>query len=764
MRGTKVTYAIGYTNVSALQHEIRNMRLKIKRLKVEGNEISSARLAIKCAELLIEYADQPDSDLNEEQQEEHREENLNKAIRHCKTGYNILSECNKPYQDTIKALELMTDAYRRLKNYDEAIECNKTLIHRLRDMKDDLELRNAIRTLGDIYFERGHEPDLAKYNDFENARVYYLQERDILDQLDPDTEGFITMKVSLDFNLGVIEAKFVEGLERGEKYLANAIRGAHQLGDYEQERKAWWELGNVCKKNGDLERAIRCQQKELQLVEKHNNTDEKILCLIEIIKTYLEYGDFDECLKSCDQLSHLVDSEDDENEATSSTKLVVAIKSIKDQLDELPGVIDLSTVNVRANLYFKKARIEFEHFMYKVALASTEKGIQCIDQDPSIKKQLPRLRIALMQLQAELAWRLREMSVDQLIHINNGIVSEIWHYFTDTSQRLHQLQIVYERMMHILYYFERKDEYQRWSGLLEELKARQENTVDEEDESAHMDYWSAVSYDYAVDTNTIPGFMLPEGSKSLMEVTVMVPVDGENKGVIVPIDNDIRSIGWLIGKVTELAWEQYGVEPCVNHLQVESSPLSPHEIIVLAISQGTVMEAVIDGYKKKTPVEIYQNACTRLGLPVLSTVENVLRDYHGGVLKLSGAGLSSRDATVMTQVLKRIPPLNTLDLSANLFYDQDVIEMLTSTPGIQHLDLKSNRLTHNIIPLLDCPSLLSLDLSFNPLGPEALAKLPLGLEIWTSIKKIRLIYCDFGGYFRITDEIQASYDNAGKLL
>lgn len=55
------------------------------------------------------------------------------------------------------------------------------------------------------------------------------------------------------------------------------------------------------------------------------------------------------------------------------------------------------------------ARIEFEHFMYKVALASTEKGIQCIDQDPSIKKQLPRLRIALMQLQAELAWRLREM-------------------------------------------------------------------------------------------------------------------------------------------------------------------------------------------------------------------------------------------------------------------------------------------------------------------------------------------------------------------
>ena len=47
--------------------------------------------------------------------------------------------------------------------------------------------------------------------------------------------------------------------------------------------------------------------------------------------------------------------------------------------------------------------------MYKVALVSAEKGIQCIDQDLSIQKQLPRLRIALLQLRAELAWRLREM-------------------------------------------------------------------------------------------------------------------------------------------------------------------------------------------------------------------------------------------------------------------------------------------------------------------------------------------------------------------
>lgn len=45
----------------------------------------------------------------------------------------------------------------------------------------------------------------------------------------------------------------------------------------------------------------------------------------------------------------------------------------------------------------------------------------------------------------------------------------------------------------------------------------------------------------------------------------MVPVDGENKGVIVPIDNDIRSIGWLIGKVTELAWKQYGVEVNISY-------------------------------------------------------------------------------------------------------------------------------------------------------------------------------------------------------
>lgn len=42
-----------------------------------------------------------------------------------------------------------------------------------------------------------HEPDLAKYNDFENARVYYLQERDILDQLDRKHPSFTIRKRSI---------------------------------------------------------------------------------------------------------------------------------------------------------------------------------------------------------------------------------------------------------------------------------------------------------------------------------------------------------------------------------------------------------------------------------------------------------------------------------------------------------------------------------------------------------------------------------------
>lgn len=120
-----MTYAIGYTNVSSLQVDIRNMRLRIRRLRSEGNEISSARLAIECAELLIEYADQPDSDLSEAKQEEHREDNLNKAISHAKAGYDVLIELNNPYRDTIKALELMTDAYRR---YIDCI-CMSRAIH-----------------------------------------------------------------------------------------------------------------------------------------------------------------------------------------------------------------------------------------------------------------------------------------------------------------------------------------------------------------------------------------------------------------------------------------------------------------------------------------------------------------------------------------------------------------------------------------------------------------------------------------------------------
>ena len=128
MPRNRVTFAIAYANVSHLKPKIRELTQKIKRLRLEGKKISAARLAIDCAELLIQYADEPDSGLSEEEEEEHRENNLNRALSHCKAGYNVLIELDKPYHDTIKALEYMTDAYRRYINCILNVTCHPLIM------------------------------------------------------------------------------------------------------------------------------------------------------------------------------------------------------------------------------------------------------------------------------------------------------------------------------------------------------------------------------------------------------------------------------------------------------------------------------------------------------------------------------------------------------------------------------------------------------------------------------------------------------------
>lgn len=144
--------------------------------------------------------------------------------------------------------------------------------------------------------------DVARCNDFEYARKYYRQERQLLDEFPESTRDLERLKQSSDFNLGVIESKFPDSAATGENRLISAIRCAVSLRMPEAERAAWMELANVRKKYADFSRALQCLQKELSICRANKYEDDERGCLIEIGKTYVELEDFDNALATFDEL------------------------------------------------------------------------------------------------------------------------------------------------------------------------------------------------------------------------------------------------------------------------------------------------------------------------------------------------------------------------------------------------------------------------------------------------------------------------------
>ncbi|KAI9316486.1 hypothetical protein BX666DRAFT_1859257 [Dichotomocladium elegans] len=282
-----VTYAIGFARCSPYLAEIRKKKRLLKNYRENGKEISAARLAIEIGDLLLEEADLPNDGLDKDEFDDNVEKNLHEVIKYCTAGYRRLAGQNKPYSDTIRALELLSEAYKRyrwngrLEEYEDAIKYAKLLVERLRDKDDLAELRGAVKLLADIYFTKGHDLEKARYDDYENAKIFYLQEHKLLEKLDEDTPDIADHKRSNLFNLGVIEGKFVGGEERAMDYLARAIKSARKLNDHRSELTTWWELGNLAKRRGDMALALQCEDREFQLIEKHKFDEELVPCLVE---------------------------------------------------------------------------------------------------------------------------------------------------------------------------------------------------------------------------------------------------------------------------------------------------------------------------------------------------------------------------------------------------------------------------------------------------------------------------------------------------
>lgn len=156
-------------------------------------------------------------------------------------------------------------------------------------------LQNAYKVIGDIYFTKSLNQHESRYDDFENAHKYYKLEREIIDTMTLDDieereeNDLQKLKHSSHFNMGVMQAKSPMWYSDAEKNLKQAIILAHKLEDYASEKTAWWELGNLYKRNGQFDNVKYCQNKELRLIRKYGFKDDEIYCFEERCKDKTVY-------------------------------------------------------------------------------------------------------------------------------------------------------------------------------------------------------------------------------------------------------------------------------------------------------------------------------------------------------------------------------------------------------------------------------------------------------------------------------------------
>jgi tetratricopeptide (TPR) repeat protein len=80
----------------------------------------------------------------------------------------------------------------------------------------------------------------------------------------------------------VIESKVGGDMTLAVNLLKKSIEHARGLADLQNERNAWWELGNIYKIQRDFKNALDCQSNELKLAQLDDLQETELLCLYDI--------------------------------------------------------------------------------------------------------------------------------------------------------------------------------------------------------------------------------------------------------------------------------------------------------------------------------------------------------------------------------------------------------------------------------------------------------------------------------------------------
>ncbi|KAM4026986.1 tonsoku-like protein isoform 2-T2 [Anomaloglossus baeobatrachus] len=244
---------------------------------------------------------------------------------------------------------------------------------------------------------------------------------------------------------------------------------------------------------------------------------------------------------------------------------------------------------------------------------------------------------------------------------------------------------------------------------------------------------------------------------------IRVRVRVQDDVFLIPIphsDGATREVSWLAEQASQRYYQSCGLLPRLT-LKKEGALLAAEDLVLHVLQSNEEVVAEVHSWDLPPLTDRYKKACQSLAVEENRLVRKALEQQDtGSSMWLCRLALTGRHLCPLIRALKLQSSLRQLHLSGNLLGDAEVEELLSmlgTMPHLTHLDLSSNRLTHEgirrLVPAAGTPdykameNLEELDLSMNPLGDglsQPLAALLLHCPV---LSTLRLQACQLSAKF-----------------
>ncbi|KAK4509752.1 phosphate transporter (Pho88) [Mucor velutinosus] len=753
--GKTVTYGIQYKQADNLTEGYKFHVSKYNSYLAGNNRIKAAETALE----LIEWLEADSNKLAEEDEYKFTAV-MRKSIDLSRKAVRILEDIN--YKSLLpRAHKSIGQSYLVLCEYESAVKHGLKaigLLEELQSMHQSLPkmkslFQSTYRMLGDIYFMKSNDTSASRYADYEHAQKYYGLERNMIDTMtlddieDPQEDDMKRLVQSSYFNLGVMESKVHTTYNEGEANLKRAITLAQELKDYASEKSAWWELGNLYKRTQQYDLVKECQRREYQLVTQHEFTEDQRLCFEERMKIHLFLGEYNECAYLYKEAE---ETETDSIHAYESLfNIVKKVKSAKEQLESLITTNNMNASTSALFLEFIELLQKFD--LYRMLIKFVDDNLIALLNTRDFSHLI---YAQLLQYKTEAQWELRESRKEEYLKSCNETFDYVEAYFMDSP--LNQLQLtigVFKIRVKIHEYFDQDFQMESCKKMLTEA-IKEERMMTQK-----------LQNNYTMDV-TFPGHsritpVLNKDTKKKIRVKILFSTPKE---LIIQYDPVPETVQKLMEDIASRCWSHYGVEPIMSHMRTMDHDIYPQDYVRnIIVQENQYMEAIVTGNAKKSPLQIYLNACERLHIELSKEIRLKLAKEGYKHISLAELCITKEQLAAIQQVLQHSPLLQTLNLSSTTLNDDNLSYLLEhANKGLSELHVCNNQLTAKCLDTLSRFRLRTLDLSHNSMGPALMRQLPRLLEKIPALKQLSIQNTGIGRFTEIDEAVKALYSNHGR--